>query len=178
MDAGSTPTKAFLRVSLTLNSKECICIQCGQDISNPDRRRKLFNGSRKTCDNLASWFINIGISFVSSKKPACLTQSAVLVPTKIQLLNRRQKFQDLHSRRRKGLSQNIKLFPDPVGEQKNTSFPLRWASITCCCPALIDSPNQNLSFLGYSYRKQSRTTTLRQRYSSFTMAAVRSLRTH
>lgn len=53
MEVGSTPTKTFSRVCSTPNDL-CICIQCGDEVNNVDKRRKLFNGLRKTpaCENL------------------------------------------------------------------------------------------------------------------------------
>ena len=52
--AGSTPTKSFCRLSLTPNSKNSVCLQCGNRIEIADRRRKLFDGGEKTqfCKNL------------------------------------------------------------------------------------------------------------------------------
>ena len=52
--AGSTPTKSFCRLSLTPNSKNSVCLQCGNRIEIADRRRKLFDGGDKTqfCKNL------------------------------------------------------------------------------------------------------------------------------
>ena len=54
MAAGLTPTKSFSRITLTPKSKNSICLQCGDQIDNADKRRKLFDGGEKTqiCKNL------------------------------------------------------------------------------------------------------------------------------
>ena len=41
--ADATPTKTFLRVVVSPNSKEVVCIQCGEFVNNVDKRRKLFH---------------------------------------------------------------------------------------------------------------------------------------
>jgi len=45
---GSTPTKSFCRLFLSPNSKNSVCLQCGNQIDNADKRRKLFDGGEKT----------------------------------------------------------------------------------------------------------------------------------
>ena len=49
-----TPTKTFQRVDLTLNSMNTLCLQCGKDFKDSDKRRRLFSGKRKTdvCENI------------------------------------------------------------------------------------------------------------------------------
>ena len=50
----TTPTKSFTRVDISPNSKRKICIQCGEEITDSNKRRKLFNQSIKTvaCESL------------------------------------------------------------------------------------------------------------------------------
>jgi hypothetical protein len=51
-DNGST--KTFSRIDISLSSNETVCTKCGNEITNPSKRRKLFNVSTRTsaCKNL------------------------------------------------------------------------------------------------------------------------------
>ena len=44
-----TPTKTFQRVNLTPNSMNTLCLQCGKDVKDSDKRRRLFSGKRDGC---------------------------------------------------------------------------------------------------------------------------------
>ncbi len=44
----TTPTKSFTRVDISQNSKGKFCIQCGEEITDSNKRRKLFNQGIKT----------------------------------------------------------------------------------------------------------------------------------
>jgi hypothetical protein len=47
-------TKTFSRIDISLSSNETVCTECGNEITDPSKRRKLFNLSTKTsaCKNL------------------------------------------------------------------------------------------------------------------------------
>ena len=40
-----TPTKTFERVDLSTNSMNTLCLQCGEDVKDSDKRRRLFSGT-------------------------------------------------------------------------------------------------------------------------------------
>ena len=45
--------KTFSRIDISLSSNETVCTECGNEITDPSKRRKLFNVSTKTsaCKN-------------------------------------------------------------------------------------------------------------------------------
>ena len=48
-------TKTFSRIDISLSSNETVCTECGNEITDPSKRRKLFNVSTKqvhACKNL------------------------------------------------------------------------------------------------------------------------------
>ena len=49
-----TPTKTFERVDLSPNSKNTLCLQCGKDVQDSNKRRRLFSGKKKTdvCEHI------------------------------------------------------------------------------------------------------------------------------
>jgi hypothetical protein len=66
-------TKTFSRIDISLSSNETVSTECGNEITDPSKRRKLFNVSTKTsaCKNLLIWTV------------VCLTMCAVIVSTRI-----------------------------------------------------------------------------------------------
>ena len=53
-NVNTTPTKTFKRIDISPKTKDLICIECGDEVADCNKRRKLFIGSTKTesCKNL------------------------------------------------------------------------------------------------------------------------------